>query len=195
MSLSTILSKCSLAIKITSHSIVPRAFGSMWRYPDCSPIAAWPNRKDNLTHHKHRRHALKPFSEGIMKQTKMKVVDNSKIGMEAMQMGKPPKVVQVYSKRHHSRPHGAYGKLGDIVKVAIRGEMKKGIIVGMKAKQLHGIASFDTNNIVLINDDGNPLGNQVSVPVPRQLKDILNRKTHYKQPEYNKILKKINKFV
>ena len=140
MSLSTILSKCSLSIKITSQSIVPRAFGSMWRYPDCSPIAAWPNRKDNLTHHKHRRHALKPFSEGIMKQTKMKVVDNSKIGMEAMQMGKPPKVVQVYSKRHHSRPHGAYGKLGDIVKVAIRGEMKKGIIVGMKAKQLHGIA-------------------------------------------------------
>merc|ERR1712026_78693 len=127
---------------------ISKAFGSMWRYPDSGCAhAAWPNRIDNLTHHKHKRRSVKPHSEGIFKQTKVRVVDNSKIGMEAMAMGKPPKVIHVYSKRHGARPHGAYGKLGDIVKVAILGEMKKAVVVGVKQKQLPGIPKFDTNNV------------------------------------------------
>ena len=72
-------------------------------------------------------------------------------------------MIQVYSKRHNSRPHGAYGKLGDIVKVAILGELKLGIIVGMKCKQPSGIPKFDTNNIVLINEDGSPMGTKIDV--------------------------------
>ena len=93
------------------------------------------------------------------------------------------------------RPHAAYGKLGDVVKVAIMGEVKRGIIVGTKAKQTHGIARMDTNNVVLISDDGTPLGKNVSVPVPIQLKSILKQKTHFKQPEYTKMLKNVNTFV
>ena len=77
--------------------------------------------------------------------------------------GRPPYVIQVYSKRHKSRPHGAYGKLGDIVKVAILGELKLGVIVGMKCKQPPGIPSYDTNNIVLINEDGSPMGTKIDV--------------------------------
>ena len=112
-----------------------------------------------------------------------------------MMCGKLPKVIQVYSKRHTSRPHGAYGKLGDIVKVAVQGQLKKGIVVGLKAKQKHGIPRFDTNNVVLIQDDGTPLGKEVNLPVPHQLKKILNDKTHYKQPEYNKMLKNVKRFI
>ena len=173
-----------------------KAFGSTWRYPDGgSPVSVWPNRKDHLAHHKHKRRATKPFEEGVYKQTKVRVVDNSKLGMEAMAMGKPPKVIHVYSKRHAGRPHGAYGKLGDIVKVAILGEMKKAVVVGVKQKQLPGIPKFDTNNVVLINDDGSPLGTKCSIPVPHLLKEALKNKTHYKGPEYTKTLKIFQEYV
>ena len=94
-------------------NVVPKAFESIWRYPDYGThMATWPNYKPHLSHHKHKRRTVKPFSEGIFKQTRVRVVDNSKIGMEAMSIGRAPKVVQVYSPRHRSRPHGAYGALG-----------------------------------------------------------------------------------
>ena len=35
----------------------------------------------------------------VQKQTRLRVVDNSAIGKAAMMEGKPPKVIQVYSKR------------------------------------------------------------------------------------------------
>ena len=84
-----------------------KAFGSMWRYPDCAPDAAWPNYKPRVEHHKHRRHKHKPFEDGIMKQTRLRIADNSKIGLESTAMGRPPKVIQVYTKRQ--------GKLNDLI--------------------------------------------------------------------------------
>ena len=41
----------------------------------------------------------------IQKETRLRVVDNSKIGREAMSEGKPPYCIQVYSKKK-------YGYLG-----------------------------------------------------------------------------------
>ena len=67
------------------------------------------------------------------------VVDNSALGRKAMAEGRPPYVIDVYSKKHHKRKNGRYGKLGDRVLLAVLGQKKKGIIVGMKAKQLPGI--------------------------------------------------------
>ena len=75
------------------------------------------------------------------------------------------------------------------------GELKKGIVVGTKAKQKHGVPSFDTNNVVLISDDGTPLGKQVTLPVPIHLKSILKSKTHFKKPEYTKMLKNVKTFI
>lgn len=125
----------------------------------------------------------------------MRCIDDSQLGQEAMAMGRPPRIIHVYSKRHATRPHAAYGVLGDIVKVAVKGEVKKAIICGLNIRQPHGVARFDTNNVVLIADDGTPLGKNVKFPVPRQLKNLLNKKTHYKQPEYNKMIKNVKTFV
>ena len=87
-------------IKTSSvKNVIQKAFGSMWRYPDCGAQACWPNYKPHLEHHKHRRRGKKPFEEGIMKQTRLRIADNSKIGMEATAMGRPPKVIHVYSAR------------------------------------------------------------------------------------------------
>ena len=93
-----------------------------------------------------------------MKTTKMNVVDNSALGRKAMAEGRPPKyvnreiggdrsiivtsyyrVIHVYARKHYKKAHGNYGKLGDRVLVAILGQMKKGIIVGVKNKQRHAI--------------------------------------------------------
>ena len=48
-------------------------------------------------------------------------------------------MIHVYAKKHSKKAHGSYGKLGDRVLVAILGQMKKGIIVGIKNKQKHAI--------------------------------------------------------
>ena len=42
-----------------------------------------------------------------------------------MAEGRPPKVIHVYSKLYAKRPHGAWGKVGDRVLMAIKGEKKQ----------------------------------------------------------------------
>ena len=72
------------------------------------------------------------------------------------------------------------GTLGDKVMVAICGEKKQGYIVGVKKKQEHGIPSFDSNNLVLIDESGNPIGNRINVPLPVELRS--------KSADFSKIL-------
>ena len=49
------------------------------------------------------------------------------------------------------------GKLGDRVLMAVCGQKKKGIIVGMRQQQLHGIPKYDTNNVVFVEVNEHPL--------------------------------------
>ncbi len=60
----------------------------MWRHADVTVKEAWPNYKQHLTH---RKHFHPPHTWGVQKQTRLRCVDNSKIGMEAMADGKPPR--------------------------------------------------------------------------------------------------------
>ena len=79
---SSIFGKCQFALKVQSLEITQKAFGSIWRYPDaCNKKSCWPNRIPHLTHHKHQRHEVKPFEEGVFKQTRLRVIDNSMIGI------------------------------------------------------------------------------------------------------------------
>ena len=79
-------------------AVAGRRFRSFWRYPDVSAQAAWPNYKATLTHRKHR---FPVHTYGAQKQTRLRCVDNSKIGRQAMAEGKPPYVIHVYSKYIH----------------------------------------------------------------------------------------------
>jgi len=188
--------------------------------------SAWPNYQKHLTHRKHyipphtydslltqtadtsryaivciqrrRERALTPFlpTSGVQRQTRLRVVDNSKIGREAMARGKPPKVIGVYSDYRSKRPHHAWGKLGDRVKVAILGLKKEGIIVGLKVKQVHGVPRFDSNNIVLIDSSGSPLGTRIHVPIPQCIREVLKQKSiGKKHADYTKIMAIATKFV
>lgn len=114
--------------------------------------------------------------------TRMRVVDNSSLGKQAMLEGKPPKVIHVYKRTKKI----AYGVPGDKILVAIKGLKKKGVIVGATQRQPAMMPKFDSNNMVLIEDNGNPLGTRVIAPVPHALR---------KNPEFAKIIAISTKFV
>ncbi|XP_055911095.1 39S ribosomal protein L14, mitochondrial [Eupeodes corollae] len=117
----------------------------------------------------------------IRKLARLRVVDNSEVGKRAMAEGKPPRCIHVYNKR-------GVGLIGDKVLVAIKGQMKKGILVGLKQNQKPKIPKFDSNNLVLIDDNGSPLGTRIHVPIPTILRTILKEKTFSKGADYTKVL-------
>jgi len=124
----------------------------------------------------------------IRKLARLRVVDNSEIGKKAMLEGRPPRCIHVYNKR-------SVGFIGDKVLVAIKGQMKKGILVGLKQNQKPKIPKFDSNNIVLIDDNGSPLGNRIHVPIPTILRTILKEKTQAKGADYTKVLAIASRFI
>lgn len=113
----------------------------------------------------------------IIKLTRLRVVDNSEIGKQAMMEGKPPRCIHIYNKK-------GIGYIGDRVLVAIKGEKKKGILVGLKQQQNPKVPRFDSNNIVLIDDNGTPLGNRIHVPIPHILRTIMKKNTHSKEEDF-----------
>lgn len=88
-----------------------------------------------------------------------------------------------------------YPNKGDKVLVAIKGEKKKGILVGLKQNQNPKVPKFDSNNIVLIDDNGTPLGTRIHVPIPHILRTLLKEKTHSKGADYTKLLAIAPRFV
>lgn len=84
---------------------------------------------------------------------------------------------------------------GDRILVAIKGEKKKGILVGLKQNQEPKVPKFDSNNLVLIDDNGTPLGTRIHVPIPHILRTILKQKTHSKGADYTKLIAIATKFV
>ena len=110
------------------------------------------------------------------------VVDNSMLGHRVSLAGKKVRIVHVY-KKHYP----AYGYIGDQVLVTILGQKKKAFIVGCKQKQEPNVARFDTNNVVLLQEDGTPMGTRIRVPIPAQLRG--------KEGEFTKILSIATSFV
>nr|CAG4644511.1 EOG090X0MX9 [Lepidurus arcticus] len=141
----------------------------------------------------HASNSVKHFqtsacAQQIILLTRLRVVDNSPIGKQAMLEGKPPKCIHVYNKKR-------VGTIGDKVLVAIKGQKKKAIIVGVKQKQKALTPKFDSNNIVLIDDNGTPVGTRILVPIPTVLRKILKERSVAKVVDYTKILSIATRFV
>ncbi|EZA61864.1 hypothetical protein DMN91_005539 [Ooceraea biroi] len=124
----------------------------------------------------------------IILLSRLRVVDNSTIGKKAIAAGKPPRCIHVYN------PTGV-GLLGDTIMVAISGEKKKGILVGLKANQKTKVPRYDSNNLVLIDDNGTPLGTRIHVPIPHILRTKMKEKTHSKGANYTKLIAIASRFV
>lgn len=79
--------------------------------------------------------------------------------------------------------------------LACKGEKIKGILVGCVQKQPALIPRFDSNNVVLVDNKGNPLGNRIYAPIPTLLRQKLKKMSHPKKADYTKILSIATKFV
>jgi len=72
------------------------------------------------------------------------------------------------------------------------GKVKRGYIVGHKMHETvvrHGIPRTDSNNMVLIDEAGNPAGTRILAPIPSCIRKM-NR-----SPDFAKILAIATKFV
>lgn len=114
----------------------------------------------------------------IQKMTRVRVVDNSSLANTPYH--RAPRVIHVYTKN-------GVGKVGDRVLLAIRGQKKKALIVGHKMPGSRMTPRFDSNNVVLIEDNGNPTGTRIKVPIPTHLRKM--------EGDYSKVLAIANKYV
>lgn len=125
-----------------------------------------------------RTFSMSTAATAIQKLTRVRVVDNSALGNTPYH--RPPRVIHVYNKN-------GVGKVGDKVLLAIRGQKKKALIVGHKMPGDRMTPRFDSNNVVLIEDNGNPTGTRIKVPIPTHLRKI--------EGNYSKVLAIANTFV
>ncbi|XP_072406909.1 large ribosomal subunit protein uL14m isoform X1 [Chiloscyllium punctatum] len=114
----------------------------------------------------------------IQKMTRVRVVDNSSLGNTPYH--RPPKCIHVYTKN-------GIGKVGDKILLAIKGQKKKALIVGHRMPGPRMTPRFDSNNVVLIEDNGNPTGTRIKVPIPTSLRQL--------EGDYSKVLAIAQKFV
>ncbi|KAF3842259.1 hypothetical protein F7725_024210 [Dissostichus mawsoni] len=87
----------------------------------------------------------------------------------------------------HVYTQNGIGKVGDKVLLAIKGQKKKALIVGHKMPGDRMTPRFDSNNVVLIEDNGNPTGTRIKVPIPTHLRKH--------EGEYSKVLAIASAFV
>ncbi|KAI6232927.1 60S ribosomal protein L23 [Aphelenchoides fujianensis] len=136
------------------------------------------------------KHRTRTPTVGIHRRTRLVVVDNSAVGKEANTSGRLAYCIHVYKQGYRAK-HMPKAELGDKILVAVKGEMKKAFVVGANTHRdyrKHGVPSTDTNNIVLLNEEGNPLGTRVLAPVPAVL---LKKRGHL---QFSKVLALANKF-
>lgn len=93
------------------------------------------------------------------------------------------------------KANGAYGKVGDKVLCAVRGEKIKGVIVGLRQSQVPGVPRFDSNNVVLVQNDGSPLGTRIHAPIPNCIRPSLKAHSSAKNVDYTKLLSIATRFV
>ncbi|MED6286105.1 39S ribosomal protein L14, mitochondrial [Characodon lateralis] len=110
-----------------------------------------------------KKFSVSTAAAAIQKMTRVRVVDNSSLGNTPYH--RPPRVIHVYTKN-------GVGKVGDRVLLAIKGQKKKALIVGHKMPGERMAPRFDSNNVVLIEDNGNPTGTRIKVPIPSSLRQM-----------------------
>ncbi|XP_047459178.1 39S ribosomal protein L14, mitochondrial [Mugil cephalus] len=125
-----------------------------------------------------RTFSVSAAAAAIQKMTRVRVVDNSPLGNTPYH--RPPRVIHVYTKN-------GVGKVGDKVLLAIKGQKKKALIVGHKMPGERMTPRFDSNNVVLIEDNGNPTGTRIKVPIPTHLRQM--------EGDYSKVLAVASAFV
>jgi len=98
---------------------------------------------------------------GFQKLTRVRIVDNTSHAKLAWRRN--PRVIQVYKK-------SGFGNVGDMVLITVGGIMKRALIVGQRQNMGVMKARMDSNNVIILDNDGNPEGTRITVPVPAWLR-------------------------
>ncbi|XP_028902729.1 39S ribosomal protein L14, mitochondrial isoform X2 [Ornithorhynchus anatinus] len=143
------------------------------------PGGAWGSALNHVSRALSQRYFSTSGSCGaIQKLTRVRVVDNSPMGNTPYH--RPPRCIHVYNKN-------GVGKVGDRILLAIRGQKKMALIVGHRRPGAPMTPRFDSNNVVLIEDNGNPVGTRIKTPIPSSLRRL--------EGEYSKVLAIAQTFV
>ena len=84
---------------------------------------------------------------------------------------------------------------GDRATITIKGKVLWGVVVGLKQMQRPFEACFDSNNIVITQRDGTPIGTRILVPIPFKIRKFANMPCKSHNIEYSKIIAIATKFV
>ncbi|KYN18041.1 39S ribosomal protein L14, mitochondrial [Trachymyrmex cornetzi] len=103
---------------------------------------------------------------------------------------RPLRCIHVYDKRWTR-----VGYIGDRILDAIRGEKEKNILVGLKQQQVLKVPKFDSNNLVLVDDNGTTLGTRIQVPIPHIFQTKMKEQTYSKGADYTKLIAIASMFV
>ncbi|KAK7799555.1 hypothetical protein U0070_016516 [Myodes glareolus] len=114
----------------------------------------------------------------IQKMTWLHIVDNSALGNTPYH--RPLQCIHVYNK-------SGVSKVGDQILLAIRGEKKKALIVGLHMSGSRMTPRFDSSNMVLIEINGNPVETRIKTPIPTSLRK--------RDSKYSKVLAIAQNFV
>lgn len=129
------------------------------------------------------RQTKKMRRRAFQKLTRVRVVDNSPLALQSYY--RYPRVIQVYHK-------SGFGQVGDTVLLAIGGLMRRALIVGQKASMGPLKAKMDSNNVILINEDGTPEGTRITVPIPSFLRGVQSVK---QRVQISKVIAIAGRFV
>ena len=119
------------------------------------------------------------FQRSIYLLTEFNCVDNSELGKVSKRYRKPY-LIGFYRKRRTA-------DIGDVIKVAVKGRPCKAIVVTTRKRKLDMTPRYDNNNIVLVDDDLNPLGTTIKGPMPTVLRK--------NKDKYGQVLSKMKIFV
>jgi len=140
-----------------------------------------------------QRFKKQTMKNAATRRTRVQIVDNSKWG--TAQMHEEPEFVISYRKQR--RFHN--GAVGDLCLITVDGEFKRALYVGQTKPNETFKAFYDTNMVVIIDDEGAPAGTRILAPLPSWLRDP---KVHAKFEAYkfqdvqmNKILAICPRFV
>ncbi|CAB4022377.1 39S ribosomal L14, mitochondrial [Paramuricea clavata] len=121
-------------------------------------------------------------SRSITLLTKFNVVDNSKQGQRTKRYKK------AYAIGFFKNNKRQTADIGDVIKVAVRGQTCNALIVGSrKPKGNNMVPRYDNNNVVLLDENLAPLGTRIRGPIP----NILRKQ----RDKYSKVLAIASKFT
>ena len=123
----------------------------------------FPGYKKGPTNIRNRERDPKRYRKALQKQARVRIVDNSAFALQPVI--RPARIIHIYNKTRYST-----GCVGQMCLITKNGVMKRAFIVGQRSPMGVMKARMDTNNVIILDNGGNPEGTRITVPLPGWLR-------------------------